>query len=90
MNRYIDRDFLERRIHETMDMQDLYLPVHFMQLMDEQDTVDAVEVVRCKDCKYYRESKPFSVLITECTYSDCSIWTEPNGYCHRAKKRRVE
>ena len=53
-------------------------------------TVDAVKVVRCKDCKYYRESKPFSVLITECTYSDCSIWTEPNGYCHRAKKRRVE
>lgn len=44
MSGYIDRDFLERRIHETMDMQDLYLPIHFIQLMDEQDTVDAVEV----------------------------------------------
>lgn len=44
MSRYIDRDFLEQRIHETMDMQDLYLPIHFIQLMDEQDAADAVEV----------------------------------------------
>lgn len=44
MSRYIDRDFLERRIHETMDMQDLYLPIHFIQLMNEQDASDAVEV----------------------------------------------
>lgn len=50
MSRYIDRDFLEQRIHETMDMQDLYLPIHFIQLMDELDDADVVEVVRCKDC----------------------------------------
>lgn len=27
------------------------------KLMEDAPTVDAVEVVRCKDCKYYRESK---------------------------------
>lgn len=27
------------------------------QAVDEQPTVDAVPVVRCKDCKYYKESR---------------------------------
>ena len=31
-------------------------------------TVDAVEVVRCKDCKYWR-------------YSDCQCQNDSHGYC---------
>ena len=49
--RLIDADALKRYIPTRMDMQDLYLPVHFKTLIDEQPTVDAVPV-RCKDCKY--------------------------------------
>lgn len=50
--RLIDSDALKRYIPTRMDMQDLYLPVHFKTLIDEQPTVDAVPVVRCKDCKH--------------------------------------
>ena len=54
MNRLIDADKLKRYIPTRMDMQDLYLPVHFKTLIDEQPTVDAVEVVRCRDCKLWQ------------------------------------
>ena len=37
--RLIDADNLKQRIRATMDMQDLYLPVHFMQLINEQDEI---------------------------------------------------
>ena len=50
--RLIDANALKRYIPTRMDMQDLYLPVHFKTLIDEQPTVDAVPVVRCKDCKH--------------------------------------
>lgn len=40
--RLIDADALKRYIPTRMDMQDLYLPVHFRTLIDEQPTVDAV------------------------------------------------
>lgn len=50
--RLIDADALKRYIPTRMDMQDLYLPVHFKTLIDEQPTVDAVQVVRCKECKH--------------------------------------
>ena len=41
-------------------------------------TVDAVEVVRCKDCKYYDGGY-------RCCATD--IWTNPNGYCHYGERR---
>lgn len=38
-------------------MQDLYLPVHFLDLLEDVPTAcDAVEVVRCKDCKYWQDN----------------------------------
>lgn len=47
-------------------------------------TIDAVEVVRCKDCKYY-ESKcdyPF------CYYTENNV--ETDDYCSFGEKREVE
>ena len=53
-------------------------------------TVDAVNVTRCKDCRYYRASRSINdVTITECLYA-MPEWTEPNGYCHRAKRVKHE
>lgn len=49
----------------------------WLKRLDEFPTVDAVEVVRCKDCKYYTSK-----------YSDCVWWsnledvvTEPDCFC---------
>lgn len=54
MSRLIDADKLERqeywgneRCFDYVDAEDI----------DNAPTVDAVPVVRCKDCKYYRESR---------------------------------
>lgn len=40
--------------------------------VDNAPTIDAVQVVRCKDCKYYNGE-----------YDDCAydIFVKPNGYC---------
>ena len=43
-------------------------------------TVDAVEVVRCKDCKYRVGSA--------CDYS--AVWVRPNGYCQWGERREDE
>lgn len=44
--------------------------------------VDAVPVVRCKDCKYFQQLNRCSVR-TE-SYSD------PNGYCHLGVRKEEE
>ena len=56
--------------------------------LDEQPTVDAVEVVRCKDCKHALEN-PF---ITGCTKLVCSKWVnwravEPNHFCSYGERK---
>lgn len=40
MGRLIDEDAVKRRMHETMDYQDLYLPVHFEMCMNDAPTVE--------------------------------------------------
>ena len=40
MPRLIDEDAVKRRMHETMDYQDLYLPVHFEMCMNDAPTVE--------------------------------------------------
>lgn len=52
--RLIDADALIKRMPSVMDMQDVYLPIHLKELLiDDAPTVDAVPVIRCKDCKWY-------------------------------------
>ena len=41
MGRLIDEDDVKRRMHETMDYQDLYLPVHFEMCMNDAPTVES-------------------------------------------------
>ena len=50
--KYIDAEQLKQTVETSMDMQDLYLPSHFFDVIDGIQAADVVEVVRCKDCKY--------------------------------------
>lgn len=66
MSRLIDADKLEKqeywgneRCFDYVDAEDI----------DNAPTVDAVPVVRCKDCKYYKESRVLA----------------PNKFCFRLK-----
>ena len=60
----------------------------FADMVNEAPTVDAVPVVRCKDCKYFVQGEPYDPC-------ECMKWkvkfgvayTEPNGYCHKAERK---
>lgn len=44
MARYIDAEELISHIKSTMDMQDLYLPIHFIAAINNVETADVQEV----------------------------------------------
>ncbi len=86
MTRLINADALEKAIYEWMPKDqstwmDSDLPpienlvVSIMMTIQEQPAVDAVEVVRCKDCKWGREA----CGNIEC-HVDLNIPSEYHGY----------
>ena len=82
MSRYIDADAikLEKGFFEKVDN----VP-KFYEWLGKQPTVDAVPVVRCKDCKHY------DVINGENhVFPYCREWlgeTERHGYCHKAERK---
>lgn len=66
------------------------------EIMDsvEDSTVeeDVVEVVRCKDCEYYKEHEKrcdHPNQEAECCY-DCWLETEPTDFCSRGERKDNE
>ena len=55
-----------------------------MEALAESDGVDAVEVVRCKDCAYYR---PYSDGRYDCDNMLGMADAYEDGYCSRAERR---
>ena len=50
------------------------------QAVDEQPTIDAVEVVRCRDCKYGDwDSKPDDAMV--CMRTKDGFWRSGNDFC---------
>ena len=52
-------------------------------------TIDAVQIVRCEDCKYFHYSKPHGILIMNLV---CDKWgkgcrTVPDGYCFMGERK---
>lgn len=78
--RLIDVDELKADYHMADDCKDcetgyrsceydrIYSKMDFCGWLDDAPTVDAVEVVRCRDCKYARMT-----VKGECKY--CDIWS---------------
>ena len=59
--------------------------------IDSVPTVDAVEVVRCKDCKFYELQYYASGLGMGCT-NNKAIWTStpPDAFCSYGERREGE
>ena len=55
------------------------------RLIDEQPTVDAVEVVRCKDCKWWYLDADTEMA---CEYTE--MGQPEDGYCNWAERRSDE
>lgn len=52
------------------------------EIIDNAPTIDAVEVVRCKDCKHFDGSYPMCCRFEE--------EFKPDGYCSYGEKKEVE
>lgn len=56
--------------------------------LESQPTVDAVPVVRCKDCKYYEIHKP--KILENCERNGQLIPMMPNDFCSYGERKENE
>ncbi len=97
MARYIDTDKLTNQIDEWLDSvgnaligKGLSYYGELMGCIEDTPTADVVEVVRCKDCKWFGES----TYVGGRTYTGCKIWgcddlapCEENDYCSCGERK---
>ena len=56
-----------------------------LRIVDEQPTADVVEVVRCKDCKYFYQNGNIKV----CKHWNCHSTTD-DAYCSYGERRKED
>ena len=57
---------------------------YFLRLLDKAPTVDAVEVVRCKNCVHYEQ---FATGIIEQVCVRTDRFCDPNDFCSRGERK---
>ena len=91
MPRYIDADNLLSLFYVASAGQDKEFAKTVEMVVDDTPTIDAVEVVRCKDCKHwivdsYWNGNPDK--IRACRFAGWIIGA--NGYCVHGEKMDME
>lgn len=84
MSRYIDADKLKQHYAYWESSKYDYMQEEkklFDDIVDQQPTVDAVEVVRCKDCKYRKKN-------TFCLHN--MRYEDDNGFCSYGERGKYE
>ena len=88
--RLIDANKLRKDFLDLPDcyngFSDTYDKALIIGVIDEQPTVDAVEVVRCKDCVHNQ-------LPSTSGNVNCELWygmTNLYGYCSRGERKKME
>lgn len=79
--RLIDADALRELIDGGYDVDFDELPETkqaILEMIDYQDTVDAVEVIRCRYCRGWDRENEYCVEF---------LVTDPNGYCSFGERR---
>lgn len=94
MSRLIDANALKKKLFVfDMEFHDGHHQKYYVYKekdVDAAPTIDAVEVVRCKDCKYMTEHYDTD---GNAPYWTCSEWdsgTDYDGFCHLAERRSDE
>ena len=82
MPRYIDVDNVKLKGISVFDQNlEILIPLSDVRKsLQMTPTADVVEVVRCKDCKYFSEFQHCGVL----------GFCEPNEYCSRGERRKED
>lgn len=95
--RLIDADALERflkRLRRELpkESRDFFtrdeMILNFQQYVHMQPTIDAMPVVRCKECKYYEN--PRLKVFENCCRKDLLTPMKPNDYCSYGEKMESE
>ena len=61
----------------------------FVAFLKKQPTIDAVPVVRCKDCKYGDyDSEPDDAMV--CTRTNDGYWRHGDDFCSYGRKKNVD
>ena len=82
--RLIDADALIEKMPTVMDMQDVYLPIHFKEwLIDDASTID---IVRCKECKHWANTDPEKIP----TASIICGHMHPDDFCSYGERKEGE
>ena len=81
--RAIDADRLKRSFEANTPIafQDCVPGIH--AIIDLEPTVEAIPVIRCKDCKYWGEDG----YRNGCRYANCIM--EENDYCSMAERKEM-
>lgn len=89
----INRDTLQAKFNTiivgTDENRDALLSVReAMKLVDLESTVDAVEVVRCKDCQYWRQEVDTHThwVCTQHSFNERLMHTTPDFFCADGKR----
>lgn len=90
MSRLIDADKLIKKLNKkALAQHNIPLVEHdFRELIHDAPTVDAVEIVRCKECKYWNDAglcKKHSSPIVGAIYG-----TDADDYCSEGKRKDNE
>ena len=83
--RLIDADELRRRIIAfSTGSNTTYLTVeNIVMMINKADTVDAVPVVRCKDCKYYKPDE----FECGCDFAGGLPYVKADDFCSQGNRR---
>ena len=81
MPRYIDAKHLENQVKDALGKINPYLMGQMLRWIRNQPTIDAVEVVRCKDCKNWKHLDHLGCtdFVKLCKWGGYMVGA--NGYC---------
>lgn len=61
--------------------------VTLQSIIDKMPTVDAVEIVRCKDCEYHEERNLHGVVRYDCKLAFYPFALKADDYCSNGKRK---
>lgn len=95
MARLIDKDALMKQIRLVASRTSLgetkpneISSIEVIGLINDAPTVDAVEVVRCKDCRMFVHNK--AAFVTYCNRELKCLYANPDGYCSYGERKESD
>ena len=85
--RLIDADLLSEAIHENVSAlyeEAVWAKEDCLTEIEAAPTVDAVEVVRCRECKYRFKNNGYNK--DGCPIIDANIWMDDDDFCSHGER----